>query len=322
MILPKGKTILENVKVQFVNFDNIINQAKKAREGRLTGYIQIVYPDKSHFLFFKNGNVINAGVLKKEGGKILPIKDVIETAKKSELGIVNIYDMPFELLFMIISSIKEKPLFKDKLVSGVNIGEFLDKLSQIKFSGFLVLKDGIKFTFVKYTDGLPSKIYIAGKGGTNVSIDVLKELMKKESEHFLLSAYQGSEEVEQAHPALISLYTKFINSLITAFSDTVGNVLVRKTLFTSIEFSQQKFDILSSIKIDDETGLLPEISISVTKEQITKAYAYLIDIFVDALFGILGRRVDDIIVDAIKDYRFALKSAGFFKNSKLSRLDI
>ncbi len=322
MILPKGKTILENVKVQFVNFDNIINQAKKAREGRLTGYIQIVYPEKSHFLFFNNGGVINAGMLTKDGGAILPIKEVIETAKKSELGIVNIYEMPFELLFMIISSIKEKPLFKDKPVSGINIGEFLDKLSQMKFSGFLVLKEGIRFTYVKYKDGQPNKVYIAGKGGTDISLDVLKELMRKEAENFLLSAYQGLEEIEQVHPALISLYTKFINRLITAFSETVGKVLVRKTLNTSIEFSKQKFEILSTLKIDEDSGIITEISTSGTKEEITEAYAHLIDTFVDALFGILGRRVDDIIIGAIKDYRFALKSAGFFEHSRLSRLDI
>jgi len=322
MILPKEKTILENVKVQFVNFDNIINQAKKAREGRLTGYIQIIYPDRSHFLFFRNGNVINAGVLKKGDGAILPIKEVIEGAKKSELGIVNIYEIPLELLYMLISCIKEKPLFKDKPVSGINIGEFLDKLSQMKFSGFLLLKEKIKFTFVKYQDGLPSRIYIAGKGGMKVSSDILKELMKKESEHFVLSAYQGVAASEQVHPALVSLYTKFINGLISAFNDTVGTVLVRKTLMTSIEFTQQKFEILSSLKIEEDTGLLPEISTSGAKEDITKAYAYLIDRFVDALFGILGRRVDDIVMGAIKDYRFALKSAGFFENSKLSRLDI
>jgi len=322
MILPRGKTILENVKVQFVNFDNIINQAKKAREGRLTGYIQIVYPDRSNFLFFNNGNVINAGMLTKKGGAILPIKEVIETAKKSELGIVNIYAIPFDLLFMIISSIKEKPLFRNKPVSGINIGDFLDKLSQMKFSGFLVLREDIKFTFIKYIDGQPNKVYIAGKGGTSVSPDVLKEIMKKASEHLLLSAYQGLEEVEQVHPALVSLYTKFINGLITKFSETVGKVLVRKTLSTSIEFSEQKFNILSSLHIDEASGLIPEITTSGTKEEITKAYAHLVDTFVDALFGILGRRVDDIIMDAIKDYRFALKSAGFFEHSILSRLDI
>lgn len=321
MKFPKGKPILENVKIHFVNFDNIINQAKKAREGRLNGYIQIIYPQEVDLLFFKQGNPINAGRYNRNGFSLVSIKDVVERAKSSEIGIVNIYDIPDELLFMMIVSLKEKPLFSGKPVQSIDKRKLIEKLKQINFGGFLVLIKGVEYYFVKFGRGEPVRMYLAGKHGANITGDLLLKFLEKESEHIIISAYEGITQVEQAQPALISLYIKFLNNLVKSFSNIVGKSIVNKTLLASYDIARNKYNLLNHFTIGDDL-LVREANVVTTTDEVTAAFASWIDKFVDSIFVVLGRETDQVVYECIKDYRFALKSAGFFEKSKLKRLDI
>ena len=321
MKFPKGKPVLENVKIHFVNFDNILNQAKKAREGRLNGYIQIIYPQEVDLLFFQNGNPINAGRFNRAGYSLVPIKDVVERAKKSEVGIVNIYDIPDELLFMMVVSLKETPLFANKPLKILDIDKLLERLKKVNFNGFLVLTKEYEYFYVKFEDGEPARIYVAGKGMSKINTDIFKKFLEKGGSDFIISGYQGKTQIKQAEPALVSMYVKFINSLIQAFADAIGPSIVRKTLISSYEVAKNQFPLLGNFQISDDLNVL-EGTVTVTAEEVTTAFATWVDKFVDAIFVVLGRGTDEIIYKCIKDYRFALKSAGFFEKSKLSRLSI
>jgi len=319
MKLPRGKPVLENVKVQFVNFDNVVNLAKRAREGRINGYIQIIYPDSVDFLFLRNGEVINAGRYAGGESKLVSIKEVLDRAKKAEVGVVNIYDIPDEVLSMIIGIFKEKPLFKDKPMKGVDLDKLFQKFQEIKFPGFIVLRKGVEVSFVSFEKGEPKMIYLAGRGGSSITREVLLTFLKKEGMDFFISAYPGTTKVEQATPAFVSLYIRFFNALIKEFSDMVGPGLVRKTLISALEGASSEHPLL--LKFMPEDLELKEVPVVATPEEITKAFAAGIDRFVDGLFVVLGRRVENAVVKAMKDFRFALKNAGFFEHSKLKRYE-
>ncbi|RKZ18890.1 hypothetical protein DRQ17_02320 [bacterium] len=321
MKFPKGKPVLENVKIHFVNFDNILNQAKKAREGRLNGYIQIIYPQEVDLLFFQNGNPINAGRFNRTGYSLVPIKDVVERAKKSEVGIVNIYDVPDELLYMMVVSLKETPLFANKPIKLLDIDKLLDRLKGVNFAGFLVLTKNFEYFYVKFKEGEPVRIYVAGKGVSSINREIFKKFLEKGGNNFYVSGYQGKTQIKQADPALVGMYVKFLNSLIGAFSEAIGPSIVRKTLMSSYEVAKNQHSLLNNFQIGDDLKVI-EGTVAVTAEEVTNAFATWVDKFVDAIFVVLGRGTDEIIYKCIRDYRFALKSAGFFEKSKLSRLAI
>jgi hypothetical protein len=319
MLFPKGNLILNNAPVQYVNFDNILNQAKKTREGHLMGYIEIRYPESNEYLFFKNGETISAGVCKENQLKEHPLSQVLDKAKKAHQGIVNIYMIDEELLNIIIALFKEKPLFSDKKIVDVDLNVLFNKLETLKFSGFLSLNKSNKYSFVKFKEGSPQIIYPLKKNKRKIDKDTLRSLL--ESEDLLISAYKGKEMREQVHPALIELFLKFFNSLIKSFIEVVGVSLVRKTLIPSYENACQNLEILKNFTIEDDLKIVYTPFIA-TDEEITKAFAAWIDQFSDAIFVVLGRKTDEIIHSSLKDYRFALKRSGFFEYSKLSRLDL
>ena len=319
MVFPKGNLVLNNAPIQYVNFDNILNQAKKAREGHLMGYIEISYPESNEYLFFKDGVTISAGVFKENKLSEYPLAQVLEKAKKAHQGIVNIYMIDEELLNIIIALFKEGPLFSDKKISDVDLDVLFEKLENLKFNGFLCLNKSNKYSFVKFKDGDPDIIYPLKKNKRKIDKETLHSLL--ESEDMLISAYKGKELSEQVNPALIELFLKFFNSLVKSFIEVVGVSLVRKTLIPSYENACQHIEILENFTIEDDLQIVYKHFIA-TDEEITKAFAAWIDQFSDAIFVVLGRKTDEIIHSSIKDYRFALKRSGFFKYSKLSRLDI
>ncbi len=319
MVFPKGNVVLNNAPVQYVNFDNILNQAKKTREGHLMGYIEINYPESSEYLFFKNGETISAGVYRENKLEEHPLAQVLDKAKKAHQGIVNIYMIDEDLLKIIMALFKEKPLFLDKKIKEVDLNALFNKLESLKFSGFLSLNKSNKYSFVKFNEGNPQIIYPLKKNKRKINKETLGSLL--ESEDMLISAYKGKEMRGQANPALIELFLKFFNSLIKSFISVVGVSLVRKTLVPSYENARQNLEILKNFKIEEDLKIVYSPFIATDKE-ITEAFANWIDQFSDAIFVVLGRKTDEIIHSALKDYRFALKRSGFFEQSKLSRLDI
>jgi hypothetical protein len=319
MVFPKGNVILSNAPVNFVNFDNILNQAKKAREGHLMGYIEVKYPESNEYLFFKDGETISAGVCIENRLEEHPLEEVLNKAKKAHQGTVNIHMIDGELLNIIIALFKEKPLFSDKKIEHVDLDVLFNKLETLKFSGFLALNKSHMYSFVKFKNGSPEIIYPLKKNKRKIDKKTLFSLL--ESEDMLISAYKGKDMKEQVNPALIDLYLKFFNSLIGSFIDVVGISLVRKTLVPAYENAFHNMDILKNFIIEDNLKITYEPFIA-TDDEITKAFSTWIDQFDDAIFVVLGRKTDEIIHSALKDYRFALKKSGFFKYSKLSRLDV
>lgn len=319
MVFPVGNLILNNAPIQFVNFDNILSQAKKNREGRLLGYIEIKYPESYEYLFFKNGETIGAGVFKENRFEEAPLEEVLKKAKKAHQGFVDIHMIDEELLNIIITLFKEKPLFADKRIKNVDLKVLFEKLESLKFNGFLALNKSNMYSFVKFENGAPQTIYPLKKSKRKIDKETLFSLLEKED--MLISAYKGKEAKRQASPALIELFVKFFNTLIVSFIDVVGISLVRKTLIPSFENVREKWEILKNFKIEEDLKITYTPFIG-TDEEITEAFAAWIDQFADAIFVVLGRKTDIIIHNSLKDYRFALKKTGFFEKSKLSRLDI
>src|SRR5512137_3076069 len=113
MRFPKGKSSLQNAKLEFVHLDNILADNKKERASKISGYIEIIYPDLVDFLYLKKGEPVNAGRFSRAERKQVPISDVIDRAKKSTTGTVSIYETPDELIDMIMATFTVEPKFKN-----------------------------------------------------------------------------------------------------------------------------------------------------------------------------------------------------------------
>ncbi|RKX70571.1 hypothetical protein DRP53_04585 [candidate division WOR-3 bacterium] len=314
MKLPKGVSLLEGAKLEFLNFDSVLHAGKRNRKHRVWGYISIIYSDSMDLLFLKNGEPFNAARLTPKSRKILPIKDVVERAKETKLGIVSVYSVDEELIHMILATITSRPIKADIDADKIKIGLLLKKLSERKFNGFLHLKRGLEESFISYKQGIIGGAYLAG------SHDKLRD------EHRIIDLFSSipnlkidlyEEEVaeEQAPPAMIEMFYSIFTRIFQSLGKAMGESLVVKTAIKGRAAIQKDYPFLENVKINPDLSLSGDIMVS--SEELVKAFAHWLNTLIETFTTFLGDEVIRIAKDALADYRFVLKSAGFFKTARI-----
>ncbi|TET24940.1 MAG: hypothetical protein E3J78_00305 [Candidatus Cloacimonadota bacterium] len=313
MKFPRKKVILENAKLDFVNIDNVLSASKKERASKISGYVMLKYPNSYDIILLREGEAINAGRFTRKGREILPIEDVVKKAKSSSSGLISVYETDTEVIRMLLTTLREKPIFKNKDVSEVDIVKLIKKLIELKYSGFFEIKKGISFSFVSFENGYAKKGFFSDKLGVPLSNEeFLKTLLKaSEKEGVKLSAFKlivsGDE---QAPPSAITLFINVVTDLSKRIASIVGESLAKRTISMAFDKTRELYEWLSGFKVK---GLALEGTAAVSSSNLTDGFAYLIKDLIEFYKPILGARIEDIVRNTLKDYRFALKNMGFYK---------
>jgi hypothetical protein len=321
MRFPKGRSNLQNAKLEFVHLDNILADNKKERASKISGYLEIIYPDMVQLLYLKKGEPVNAGHFSRTERKQISIGEVIEKAKKSTTGTVSIYETPDELVDMMLATFTVKPVFKNLDLSNVTPDKLFEKLTTVKFDGFLEIKRGVDISFVRFKEGAPASGYFTWKVD-GITPDILKAALKAAATApgaLIVDAYDKLPvQAEQASPAQIDLFVKAMNKLMAELKNIAGPTLVSKTIASSKDAAAVHYEFLKEFQVGDE--IRGEGKVVATPEELGKAFAEWMDNFVDSFRIVLGKRLDGIVQGALKDFRFALKSSSFGRYSKLKDL--
>ena len=321
MKFPKGRAVLSNAKLEFVHLDNILADNKKERASKISGYMEVVYPDAVQFLFLKKGEPINAANFTRTERKQMSIGEVIEKAKVSTAGTVSIYETPDELVDMILATFALKPAFRNLDISTLEPDKLFAKLQSVKFDGFLEIRRGFEISYLRFKNGAPSSGYFTWKI-ENLSLDTLKAALKAAATGpgvLVVDAFDKlPEQAEQASPAQITMHVNAFNKLADELKGIATATLVSKTLVSSQEAATAHYAFLKEFTIDG--GLSSPGNVVASPEELGKAFAEWMDIFVDSFRMVLGKRLDGIVQTALKDFRFALKASSFGRHSKLKDL--
>jgi hypothetical protein len=321
MKFPRKKAILNNAKLDFINIDNVLSASKKERASKISGYILLKYPDSVDVILLREGEAVNAGRFTRNGGKVFPINEIVKKAKSSSSGLASVYETAPEVVTMMYSSLKDKPIFKDKDVSEIDIVRLIKKLIELKFSGFFELKKGISISYVSFENGYAKRGFFKDKLGVALSNEeFLKMLLKaSEVEGLKISAFKSLiKEVEQASPSAISLFLNVVNDLTKRISSIVGESLAQRTLSMAFDKTGEHYEWIMSFKTK---GLTVEGTTLVSKKQLTDGFAFFIRDLTEFYKPILGNRIENIVKETLKDYRFALKNLGFYQKHGMDKYE-
>ncbi|HIE06387.1 MAG TPA: hypothetical protein EYP58_06255 [bacterium (Candidatus Stahlbacteria)] len=316
MKLPKGVSLLEGTKLEFLNFDNVLHAGKHDRKHRVWGYISIIYSDSLDLLFLKNGEPFNAARLTPKARKIVPINDIIKRAKETKLGIVSVYSVDEELIKMIIATIASKPIKNALKADKIKVGLLFKKLAEKKFNGFLHLKRGLEESFIYYSHGNLKGAYIAGNHDKIRDQNRIAELFSS-IPNITIDIYEReSSEEEQAPPAMVEMFYTIFTKIFQGLGKALGESLVIKTAIKGRASIQKSFPFMKNVKINPDLSVSGEIMAS--SDQLIKAFGNWLNNLVETFTTFLGDETTKIVKDAISDYRFVLKSSGFFKITKIT----
>jgi hypothetical protein len=322
MRLPKGRPVLQNAKLEYVHFDHILADAKQERASKISGYLEVIYPDCTEFLFLRRGEPFNAARFTREGREARTINEVVEKAKTATGGMVNLYETSDELIAMTVMTLSAKPLFKGAELGKINVDALFDRLQKSKFNGFLELKKGVELSYVRFRDGEAVKGFFIAKPEVPLTSQALRDLFSAlgTGETLVIDAYEETQDsaIEQATPAMVTLFLNTLNRIAQDLAGVVGPTLVKKTLEGSRASVEVRYSFMKDFSVDGTGSVSGNTLTSPTS--LAKAFAEWTDTFVESFRALLGKRLDALIQNALKDYRFALKSTGFVESSRLARL--
>ncbi len=315
MKLPKGRPILENTRLEFINLDNVLTASKRERAHRISGYISIIYPEMEELIFLKQGEPFNAARLSMKERTIIPITEVIEKAKKATSGILSEYATDEVLLNMIITSITNQPIKAGIDLNRLQPKILIDKLKTTKFDGFIWIKAGIEESYIAFKQGELLGLYAAG---TNEKIQdeniVSKYLTKPNITIAIFDRIEVGMPV-QATPAQVEMFCKIIAAMMKNYAKPLGNTMVLKTVIMAKSTAQKDYPFINEFQIDADFNITAKLVIE--PKVLTRGIARWMDLIFESFSTILGKESENIAKKVLNDYRFALMSLNFFDYTKL-----
>lgn len=314
--------MLQNAKLEYIAFDNILADAKKERASKISGYLEVIYPDGSEFLFLRRGEPFNAARFTRDGRAAKTIQEVVEKAKTASGGMVNLYETSEELVAMVVATLTAQPMFKGAGLGKINVDALFERLRNSRFNGFLELRKGVELSYVRFKGGEAVKGFFIAKPEVPITTQALRELFSAlgPEETLLIDGYEESQEtaIEQATPATVTLFQNTINRIAQDLAGVVGPALVKKTLERSRAAIEVRYPFMKDFTVEGN-GTVSGNTLT-SPATLAKAFAEWTGIFVESFRSLLGRRLEPLVQSSLRDYRYALKSTGFVESFKLSRL--
>ncbi len=314
MKLPRGRPIIENTRLEFINLANVLSAAKRERAHRISGYIAITYHDILELIFLNQGEAFNAARITQDRREIVPIGEVVEKARKSVMGTLSEYATDEILLKLIISSIVLKPLRTQVDLTRIQPKIFIEKLKNSKFNGFIWLQLGREESFVYFENGAIPACYIAGRADKAIEEEIYSLLAKPETRVAIFDRIDKAI-AEQATPAQVEMFCKIFTALLKGYAHPLGQSLVLRTALSSKENAQKEFPFIEKFQIESDLSFHGEVVVE--PKTFAQGMARMFDLIYESFSTFLGKESEVIAKKVLADYRYALKSLQFFNYTKL-----
>jgi len=314
MKLPKGRPLLENTRLEFINLDNVLSASKRERAHKISGYISIIYPDAVEYIFLKTGEPFNAARSTRKERKIVPISEVVEKAAKATSGILSEYATDELLINLIISSIVLEPIKANVDLTRLQPKIFIDKLKSTKFSGFIWIRKGFEESFIHFNDGEITACYTAGSSKKLKDNEIVNFLMQPDLKVSIFDQIEDTT-ITQATPAQVDMFCKIFTALLKSYTHPIGEALVLKTFLIAKDTAQKEFPFIEQFEVEKDLTLQGKVVVE--PKLFAQGMARWFDLIFESFSTFLGKESEVIAKKALSDYRFALKSLNFFDYSKL-----
>jgi len=314
MKLPRGRPIIENTRLEFINLANVLSAAKRERAHRISGYIAINYHDILELIFLNQGEAFNAARITPDKREIVSISEIVEKARKASIGTLSEYATDEMLLKLIISSITLKPLKAHIDLTRIQPRIFIEKLKSTKFNGFIWMRLARDESFVCFENGVIPACYIAGRADKALEEEIYPILMKPET---MVAVFDRIEKAiaEQATPAQVEMFCKIFTALLKNYAHPLGQSLVLRTAMSAKTIAQKEFPFIEKFRIESDLSLYGEVVVE--PKSFSQGMARMFDLLYESFSTFLGKESEVIARKILTDYRYALKSLQFFDFTKL-----
>src|SRR3954470_6053751 len=75
---PYSRVMLPRTRLAYIHLRNLLNDAKRDRSARLSGYVAVWLPEEFLVLYLQQGEVVNATIMDAKGFRAVAISSALE----------------------------------------------------------------------------------------------------------------------------------------------------------------------------------------------------------------------------------------------------
>lgn len=277
MLYPQGKTVIGDLKTAFVNIDGVLQELKNEQ---FTGYVKISSDNYDGLVIYENGAAVESvenysdGRPRVEGSEAM--NNVIAKTKEGG-GLLNIQELPSNVINMMLRAIHSKVVYKDLLSEFTQIKNLLVTLKTKQITGHVEIEmnDGAGEAFIFLEDGkLIESLFSSGDGTTFSGKKGLAKILEVANEvGYVMNVFQaeskdfgrdkldlgGKPEEEEAPEVedpseLLEIFEKMVQSVDQSVQKMLGKNKFREAFLQAINHKAADYPFLKSLGNNISSG--------------------------------------------------------------------
>src|SRR5205814_1482669 len=162
LTFPQVNRLIHRTRLAFIHLDNLLAFGKRARDGRVDGYITAYLPEECLLLFFRKGEAVNAASLDTTGRQVITITEALKRMRAEvERGELAYSAAPMEQLAWMYQSCAAP--VEMRTVDPGQPGAFFAAFARDKTSGILELTSNARVSYVRFDGGRYASGYFCDK---------------------------------------------------------------------------------------------------------------------------------------------------------------
>src|SRR5262245_15061816 len=159
---PATRVLLPRTRLAYIHVRNLLNDAKRDRAARVSGYVAISLPEELVTLYLLAGEVVNATVRSAHGSQALAIKTAIdEVPDEPEYGEICFHEADQEQLACMFATQSRASLGWPDQFAASDPTVLFPHLASVTFDGVaeIVANDAVNYLIFK--NGTVSRAFLA-----------------------------------------------------------------------------------------------------------------------------------------------------------------
>jgi hypothetical protein len=219
---PYTRVLLPRTRLAYIHLRNLLNDAKRDRAARISGYVAISLPEELVILYLVAGEVANATVRDAHGSRALAITDALEKIPaEAEYGEICFHEADPEQIACMFASQSQPSLEWPGQFAPSDAAVLFPYLASLTFDGVVEIIANDAVNYLIFKDGTVARTFLASAHHGTI-VDRVKKLFAREGRvgDLRVSRWDAPPPLPiQAPPGLVQAYRDLTSSLVQKLVD-------------------------------------------------------------------------------------------------------
>jgi hypothetical protein len=217
---PCSRILLPRTRLAYVHLRNLLNDAKRDRAARISGYVAVSLPDELVILYLLGGEVVNATIRDAKSCRVIAIANALEKVPpEPEYGEICFNEADEEQLGCMYITHAEA---FEPWPAGMNPQDpsaLFPYLMALTFDGVVEIVTGDYVNYLVFRNGSVARAYLSGPQHGTIVERVTKLFARDKSELKVARWGVPGPLPIQAPPALVQAYQELADTLVKRLVD-------------------------------------------------------------------------------------------------------